>query len=249
MIIEFIVVKCFILLISSFEIRASETQSQSSSLKDSYDCSLIREYLGSSSKSASNSLQSFFKSTEKYVKCGILPAAIANNQHYNAKFLIKWEFKTDKSIQVDFLLDSVEDFSSLKYYFAIRRFDADEFNLGVNEFKPEIEPAEITTTIQYAPNETVTNTSFSSTKNTIVLNVNLPVASHHHGEFDQLKNAFITCVIILNTKLGVSFNLPFMCVDIFIDEFYYEKDKVKEIRKFKLKKLFFFFFFFQNFLG
>lgn len=226
MIIEFIVIKCFILLILSSESRGSETHSQSSSLKDSYDCSLIREYLGSSSKSSSNSLQSFFKSSEKYVKCGILPAAIVNNQQYNAKFLIKWEFKTDKSIQVDFLLDSVEDFSSLKYYFAIRRFDADEFNLGVNEFKPE---EIITTTTQSpgAPNETVTNTSFSSTKNTIVLNVNLPVASHHHGEFDQLKNAFITCVIILNTKLGVSFNLPFMCVDIFIDEFYYEKDKVE----------------------
>lgn len=176
--------------------------------QESFDCNLIRESIDSESD-----LESFFISGSYLsLKCGIIPASLVNNKESNAKFLIKWTFKTTKSIELEFRIDSVEDYSILNYYYSIRKFNGHEFYSGVKPFLPE--PEEI--------NESTNNTDL---KNTLLLNVET-VSFDYMEEFDQIKNSFIICTIVLNLQSGISFNLPFMCVDVFFDQFYYEKDKV-----------------------
>lgn len=196
--------------------------------QDSYDCSLIKEYLVS--ERSNELLDAYFKpSSLTHVKCGILPSALVNNQISNAKFLLKWSFHTVKSIEVEFQLDSIENYSSLNYYFALRRFNDEEFNMGVNELRPgglhRMIPAASNDTQQVTTS--VNMTSGWSTRNSMMLNVGAIMKNGHHSdEFGHLKNAFVVCVVILNIRMGAAFSLPFMCMDVFIDKFYYEKDKV-----------------------
>lgn len=206
-------------LFTCFACVLNQIKSETDSITE-YDCSLIKESTLSSSKGSESILEnSFFTSSRtELIKCGILPANLVNNQKSNSKFLIKWSFKTHKSIELEFRLDSVENYSLLNYYYSIRKFTGDEFYSGVKPFQPL--PETIDTAMPISNN--------TDHKNTLILNIET-ISIEYKEEYDQLKNAFIICTIILNLKSGITFNLPFMCVDVFFDKFYYRKDKVCDV--------------------
>lgn len=181
---------------------------------ESFDCNLIREYVSSRESSPESTLENdFLNSHYHFLKCGILPARLVNNKETNAIFLIKWTFLNAHLIELEFRLDSVENYSMLNYYYSIRRFDHEEFYSGVKAFQP-------------LPDEYPMILNNTDHKNTLLLNMHT-ISIEYNEEYDLLRNAFVICTIVLNLRDGFEFTLPFMCVDVFFDDFYYEKDKVE----------------------
>lgn len=201
----------------------SEIKAESKAESSSFDCSLIKESIESEPQSPESILEAkFLDSSYKCLKCGIVPSSLVNNAGSNAKFLIKWSFKAPKTVEIEFRLDSIEDYASLNYYYSIRKYNHEEFYSGV---KPFVDESMMMMTPNPKQRDLLTNGTAADHKNSLLLNIKI-VSHHYLEEFDQLKNAYIICTIIMNLKNGFAFTLPFMCVDVFYDDFYYEKDKV-----------------------
>lgn len=177
------------------------------------DCKFLEEKQHSIESSENGVQDPFFVNSisDRVFKCGILPAFLINNIKSNAKFFIKWSFKTPKTVRLEFRLDSIEELASLSYYFSIRKFNGNEFYSQVTQL--------------HQPPEDMANTSVN--KQTLLLNIHT-ISLEYHEKYDVLKNAFVVCTIIINVKFAIAFNLPFMCVDVYFDEFFYEKDKVSK---------------------
>jgi hypothetical protein len=55
-----------------------------------------------------------------------------------------------------------------------------------------------------------------------------PFSASSHGEkYDTLNQMYIICVMLINLRSGVTFTLPFMCLDVYVDRRYYKTIKLK----------------------
>ena len=188
-----------------------------------------------------------------FSKCGILPANLMNNKKSNSKFFIHWLFNSHKSFKLSFRLEFVENYTLLSYYFSIRKFTTNEEFLTkirsfteINETKMEDEDEneasieeslEFKNTIEknllisylmersYPSNPNMTNSSRHEAFNNLIVNFK-PNHMHHASKYEMLNQMYVICVMIINLKSGVTFTLPYMCLDVFIDRRYYKSIKM-----------------------
>ena len=166
------------------------------------------------------------------VKCGIIPAQLISNNRSHARFYMNWNFESDSLLKVSFRVDFVEDYANLKYYYAIRKYTGLEvysqvLNLENTSGEQSNRTAEESVKRRLRrgdddgdddANETTTN----RTKHMILDFKDLPKPSLSNRNYYEMANSMlIICVMIANLNEGFSFNLPFMCADIFLDKNYY----------------------------
>lgn len=171
-------------------------------ISKSTDCDLIQEF----TRRNDTIFVKYFEhnSNTASLKCGIIPANLINNKNSNAIFLIERILNTNKnSIRLRFFLDDVEDYSHLNYYYSLRTFKKNEFFTNAKSFK-------------FKKNENI------SKNNDLILNIK------HQSKYTLVQDFFIVCIIIMNLKNGIMFNLPFMCMDIMTkNEYLYERIETK----------------------
>jgi hypothetical protein len=54
-----------------------------------------------------------------------------------------------------------------------------------------------------------------------------PVPLAYEDKYDMLKYMYVVCVMVVNLEEAITFTMPFMCVDIFIDKRYYKYLKLE----------------------
>lgn len=191
-----------------------------------------------------------------FSKCGIIPAELVSNQHSHAKFFIHWLFNSHHSFKLTFRLEFIENYTNLNYYYSIRTYtgqeiftkaykfhetnetnEADEATLEESlELKDDLKKELVINTetvdsdLNKPVNLTLNDTSKSNKtheeENHLLFNFD-PVPHHYQDKYDIVNNMYVICVIIVNIKDGLSFTLPFMCVDIFLDKKYYKHIKLE----------------------
>ncbi|CAF0710279.1 unnamed protein product [Brachionus calyciflorus] len=144
-----------------------------------------------------NPLYSVFERS-KPIKCGIINHQLVSNKNSSSKFFISWIFESKTSVKLTFLLENVDNFTQINYYYLIKKFGKDDVATEVNKFDQN-----------------------NSYKETLLIKYD-PLPFHLVEVYDILKNILNVCVVIINLNYGFSFSLPFMCVDIFLDREYYK---------------------------
>ena len=128
-------------------------------------------------------------------KCGVIPGQLLSNKKNNGLFYINWKFNSDHSLTINFELNNIENYSILNYYYTLRKYASS--------------------------NESSTNvTKFINNSNSLIFNFN-SVSTKYENEYDILTHMYIMCVMIINLNDATIFSLPFMCIDVFVDQNYY----------------------------
>lgn len=203
----------------------------------------ISTWSNTSSPHANTPHLSYWEMNPLFSKCGIIPAELVGNKRSHSKFFIHWLFNSHTSFKTSFRLEYVENYTSLNYYYSIRRYTSDETFSRRHRFHEtnETESVEEETSIEDAlelkdslkkqfifkhTRELQNSSSIHESYNHLVVNFD-PAPTRYEEKFDMLKNMFIVCVVILNLNSGLTFTLPFMCVDVFTDKSYYKTLKLE----------------------
>ncbi len=128
-------------------------------------------------------------------KCGVIPGQLLSNKKSNGLFHINWKFESDHSFVINFQLSRIENYSILNYYYTFRKY------ASLNESSTNV-------------------TKFVNNSNSLMFNFN-PVSTSHENEYNILTHMYIVCVMIINLNDATIFSLPFMCIDVFVDQNYY----------------------------
>lgn len=161
--------------------------------------------------SVSTTIQTYDEINSNFnLKCGIIPSKLVSNVKMHSKFFLKLDFLTPNSFKLRFRIENIENFTNLNYFYTIRKYLNYENT--------------ITTRINKFQMNKTTSFDINSDENELIYNYRHPLR-RTITQNDDLNDFFeqytyIICIIIINLKDGYSFNLPFMCMDIYTDKFY-----------------------------
>ena len=176
----------------------------------SFDCRLLAniDHHSNNSQYDSVPMDTIFS------KCGVLPGQFLSNHNKHAVFYMNWQFISKHSFKIDFKLDFVENYSILNYYYSFRKFpSSDELTTNVSKFSESNELH-----IDSNKNKFKIMNQF---ENNLIFEFE-PVPHSLPQTYDIMNFMYVICVMIVNLKEGTVFTMPFMCVDIFVDQNYYK---------------------------
>lgn len=219
-------------------------------IKNSLDCNLVNDLSDSDlsgnrfsfknqSPSESKAPLTYWEINPLFSKCGIIPAELTNNAKSHSKFFIHWLFNSHSSFRLSFRLEYAENYTFLNYYYSVRRYTSDEVYTRRHKFHEANETENSTTEASLEESLELKDelkkvslfskqeikTAMNEPDNHLIVKFK-PAPLIYDDKFDMLKNMFIVCVVIINLNTGITFTLPFMCVDIFIDKRYYKHLKL-----------------------
>lgn len=178
-------------------------------IESSYDCRLLADI------DIRLNASDFKPFDTTFSKCGLVPGQFLSNKIKHGVFYISWHFTSMHSFKLNFTLENIENISILNYHYSYRKFtSADEIATNVTKFEKVNELSKSS----YSYN------SSNHMENSLVFNYD-PIPESLESSYELLKYMYVICVMIVNLKEGTVFTMPFMCIDVYVDENYYKSLK------------------------